>query len=86
MALCPKFSRLHTWLTFIALFPGSIDDATKVAFVAEVERVGRDPVYWVRKEASYAVGALAKVVPQEVVLISLVSSNFLLLVARALTA
>ena len=44
----------------------------KAAFVIEVERVGRDPVYWVRREASFAVGALAKVVPQEVVLISLV--------------
>ena len=51
---------------------GPIDDETKNAFVAEVERVGRDPVYWVRKEASFAVGALAKVVPEEVVIASLV--------------
>ncbi|KIP08182.1 hypothetical protein PHLGIDRAFT_117498 [Phlebiopsis gigantea 11061_1 CR5-6] len=50
---------------------GSIDDEMKAAFVAEVERVGRDPVFWVRKEASFTVGALAKVVSQEVVLISL---------------
>ncbi|GJE95198.1 ARM repeat-containing protein [Phanerochaete sordida] len=50
---------------------GSIDEETKAAFVTEVERVGRDPVYWVRREASFAVGALAKVVPHEVVLISL---------------
>lgn len=50
---------------------GSIDEETKAAFVAEVERVGRDPIYWVRREASFAVGALAKVVPHEVVLISL---------------
>ncbi|KAI0093538.1 armadillo-type protein [Irpex rosettiformis] len=50
---------------------GPIDDETKNAFVAEIERVGRDPVYWVRREASFAVGALAKVVPQEVVLVSL---------------
>ena len=42
------------------------------AFVAEVERVGRDPVYWVRREASFVVGALAKVVPVEVVTSSLV--------------
>jgi hypothetical protein len=41
-------------------------------FVREVERVGRDPVYWVRKEASYALGALAKVVPKEIVIMSLV--------------
>ncbi|KAI1794528.1 ARM repeat-containing protein [Ganoderma leucocontextum] len=50
---------------------GSIADDTKRAFVTEVERVGRDPVYWVRREASFAVGALAKVVPVEVVTSSL---------------
>ncbi|KAI0748296.1 hypothetical protein C8Q80DRAFT_1219502 [Daedaleopsis nitida] len=50
---------------------GSIGEDTKMAFVAEVERVGRDPVYWVRREASFAVGALAKVVPVEVVASSL---------------
>lgn len=41
-----------------------------------MERVGRDPVYWVRREASFAVGALAKVVPQEVVQMSLVCLFF----------
>ena len=51
---------------------GSISEETKRAFVTEVERVGRDPVYWVRREASFAVGALAKVVPEEVVISSLV--------------
>ncbi|KAH9952153.1 ARM repeat-containing protein [Amylocystis lapponica] len=50
---------------------GSIQDDTREAFVAEVERVGRDPVYWVRREATFAVGALAKVVPDEVVIGSL---------------
>ncbi|KAI0327173.1 ARM repeat-containing protein [Cubamyces sp. BRFM 1775] len=50
---------------------GTIGEDTKAAFVAEVERVGRDPVYWVRREASFAVGALAKVVPVEVVTSSL---------------
>ncbi|CAK5277740.1 unnamed protein product [Mycena citricolor] len=50
---------------------GDLDDNTKHAFVREVERVGHDPVYWVRREASYALGALAKVVPEEVVLLSL---------------
>ena len=39
----------------------------------EVERVGRDSVYWVRREACFAVGALSKVVPQEVVITTLVS-------------
>lgn len=51
---------------------GPIDEETKAAFVTEVERVGRDPVYWVRREASFAVGALAKVVSQEVVRVYLV--------------
>ncbi|KAJ6630685.1 armadillo-type protein [Mycena sp. CBHHK59/15] len=50
---------------------GCLDEGTQHAFVKEVERVGRDPVYWVRREASYALGALAKVVPDEVVICSL---------------
>ncbi|KAI0273673.1 armadillo-type protein [Gloeopeniophorella convolvens] len=50
---------------------GILQDDTKMAFVQEVERVAQDPVYWVRKEASYALGALAKVVPIEVIHLSL---------------
>ncbi|KZT68192.1 ARM repeat-containing protein [Daedalea quercina L-15889] len=50
---------------------GGLKEDTKNAFVAEVERVGRDPVYWVRREAAFAVGALAKVVPHELVASSL---------------
>ncbi|KAH9945960.1 armadillo-type protein [Epithele typhae] len=46
---------------------GAISEETKMMFVAEVERVGRDPLYWVRREASFAVGALAKVVSTDVV-------------------
>ena len=42
----------------------------------EVERVARDPIYWVRREASFAVGALAKVVPEDVIIISLVGLFF----------
>lgn len=49
---------------------GCLGEETE-AFVSEVERVGRDPVYWVRREASFALGALAKVVPQEIVICSL---------------
>ena len=44
-------------------------------FVSEVDRVGHDSVYWVRREASFAVGALAKVVPLELVLSSLVGKQ-----------
>ncbi|KAF8163204.1 armadillo-type protein [Crassisporium funariophilum] len=46
---------------------GTLQDDTQRAFVTEVERVGRDRVYWVRREASFALGALAKVVPEEIV-------------------
>ncbi|PFH50675.1 hypothetical protein AMATHDRAFT_75468 [Amanita thiersii Skay4041] len=50
---------------------GYLGEETKHAFVKEVERVGRDPVPWVRTEASFALGALAKVVPEELVQCSL---------------
>lgn len=56
---------------------GSIGEDTKRAFVTEVERVARDSVYWVRREASFAVGALAKVVPVELVTSSLVRLLFI---------
>lgn len=46
----------------------------KFAFVKEVERVAKDPIYWVRREASYTLGALAKVIPIEIVVSSLVST------------
>jgi len=51
---------------------GTLGRETQRAFVREVERVGHDPVYWVRREASFALGALAKVVPEETVISSLV--------------
>lgn len=44
------------------------------AFVKEVECAARDSIYWVRREASFALGALAKVIPEELVISSLVSS------------
>lgn len=49
----------------------SLDEDIQAAFVKEVGRVGRDPIYWVRREASFALGALAKVVPLEIVITSL---------------
>lgn len=58
---------------FLTHFVGSLDEETKQAFVGEVERVAGDPVSWVRTEASFALGALAKVVPVEVIHCSLVS-------------
>jgi hypothetical protein len=55
---------------------GSLAEDTKLTFVKEVQRIGQDPVFWVRREASYALGALAKVVPVEIVVSSLVCRRF----------
>ncbi|KAH6918687.1 HEAT repeat family protein [Coprinopsis sp. MPI-PUGE-AT-0042] len=53
--------------------PGFVTEDIQRAFVQEVERVGRDSAYfYVRREASLALGALAKVVPEDLVLNSLV--------------
>ncbi|KAK0483519.1 armadillo-type protein [Armillaria novae-zelandiae] len=46
---------------------GYVDEQGQNAFVKEVERVVMDPVYWVRRESSFVLGALAKVVPDEIV-------------------
>ena len=48
-----------------------LPEDTVRAFADEVAYIGGDPLYWVRREASFAVGALAKVVPIEVALLSL---------------
>ncbi|KAI6131802.1 armadillo-type protein [Pisolithus croceorrhizus] len=50
---------------------GSLGPDTQRTFVREAERAGKDPVYWVRREASFALGALAKVVPEELVVFTL---------------
>ncbi|KAG6818201.1 hypothetical protein H0H87_000106 [Tephrocybe sp. NHM501043] len=50
---------------------GTLDEDTKEAFVKEVVRVSQDSIYWVRREASFALGALAKVVSEEIVVSSL---------------
>ncbi|KAJ8078672.1 hypothetical protein PM082_012955 [Marasmius tenuissimus] len=50
---------------------GCFDDTTQRAFVNEVERVSHDPIYWIRREACFALGALAKVVPGETVIVTL---------------
>ncbi|TFK29838.1 ARM repeat-containing protein [Coprinopsis marcescibilis] len=51
---------------------GSAEEDVQRAFVTELERIGRDSNYfYVRSEASLALGALAKVVPEELVLSSL---------------
>ena len=64
---------------------GPLSDEMKLAFVKEVQRVARDPIYCVRREASYTLGALAKVVPTEIVALSLVSTVTLDAVKNLLT-
>ncbi|KAG9318787.1 armadillo-type protein [Chiua virens] len=50
---------------------GSLRLDDQRAFVREVERAGKDSVHWVRREASFALGALAKIIPQELVVSAL---------------
>jgi len=58
---------------------GTLEEDVQEAFVREVVRVGRDAEYfYVRREASLALGALAKVVSQELVDFSLVRRIYLL--------
>lgn len=57
----------------------TLQDDIQRTFVKEVERVACDPIYWVRREASFALGALAKVVPEEIINTSLVGYEILIL-------
>ncbi|KXN85478.1 Serine/threonine-protein phosphatase 2A 65 kDa regulatory subunit A beta isoform [Leucoagaricus sp. SymC.cos] len=51
---------------------GTADLTTEVYFIKDVDRSVQDPVYWVRREAAFAIGALARVVPIDFVLKDLV--------------
>jgi hypothetical protein len=51
----------------------ALAEETQLAFVHEVQHAGGDDIWWIRKEACFALGALAKVVPVSVVLPILVS-------------
>ena len=69
-----KFLALEPLRSFFSCnVSGPLSEEMKLAFVQEVERAARDRIYWVRREASYTLGALAKVIPIEVVVSSLVS-------------
>lgn len=57
---------------------GYLPEYAKGMFVAEVARVGTDPIYWVRREAAYALGALAKVVDDEMLLEYLVGLRMII--------
>ena len=55
---------------------GSLRLDDQRAFIREVERAGKDPIHWVRREASFALGALAKVIPEELVVSALVRAAY----------
>jgi serine/threonine-protein phosphatase 4 regulatory subunit 1 len=60
------------------MFPvGFLPEAAKGMFVVEVRRVSVDRVDWVRREAGYALGALTKIVDDEMLHAYLVSRNWL---------
>ncbi len=54
---------------------GVLNEETIQMFTDEVVRVGKNSIYWVRREAAYALGALAKVAPIDILRVSLVSSR-----------
>ena len=66
-------------LSNVTWWLGSLRLDAQHAFVREVERAGKDPVHWVRREASFALGALAKVVPEELVVSTLVRVAYVLM-------
>ena len=49
------------------VFIGPLDDDTLRSFLDEVERIVHDPYFKVRQAASFALGALAKEIPEELV-------------------
>lgn len=53
--------------SLFSLAPGPLDDDTLKSFLDEVERVVHDPYFKVRQAASFALGALAKEIPSELV-------------------
>ena len=65
--------RYHTCVSDVYILTGHLDQEYQSAFVKEIERAGHDQIYWVRREATFALGALAKVVPEELLYASLVS-------------
>jgi hypothetical protein len=48
---------------------------TQCTFMREVEQVGRDPIHWVRREVSFALDALAKIISNELIIDSLMSTQ-----------
>ena len=76
--LLPILSTVDNHTNNFSTIKVPLDQDSQRAFVAEIERSRYDPVYWVRREATFALGALAKVVPEELVFLSLVRDNLAL--------
>ncbi|KIY64231.1 hypothetical protein CYLTODRAFT_107745 [Cylindrobasidium torrendii FP15055 ss-10] len=51
---------------------GYLEPSSHAPFIKEIERFATDSVPWVRRESSFALGALAKAIPSELVQLSLV--------------
>lgn len=52
---------------------GYTPEHVKPVFVAEMGKVAMDTLFWVRREAAFALGALAKIVDEELLIYCLVS-------------
>ena len=66
----PPTSSFHNE-NILKFHAAKLPEDTIRAFADEVAYIGADPLCWVRREASFAVGALAKVVPVEVIFLVL---------------
>jgi serine/threonine-protein phosphatase 4 regulatory subunit 1 len=74
-AVAAKGEYLPCWIVDRSLmygFTGVASEEAKVVFKDEAVRLAQDSVHWVRREAAYALGALAKVVPENTIVSSLV--------------
>ncbi|KAF9053580.1 ARM repeat-containing protein [Hymenopellis radicata] len=58
-------------LMAIATSEGCIEPSSQITLIQPIERFSADPVPWVRRESSFAISALAKTVPDELVHMSL---------------
>ncbi|KIY50963.1 ARM repeat-containing protein [Fistulina hepatica ATCC 64428] len=64
----PAFGRLSSMSLIGAIAAaGSLPSDIENSFVEVVEIACSDPMYWVRREASFAIGALAKSVPERII-------------------
>ncbi|KAF8900628.1 hypothetical protein CPB85DRAFT_1475179 [Mucidula mucida] len=58
-------------LMAIVTSQGCIEPLSQIRFIQPIERFSADPIPWVRRKSSFAISALAKTVPDELVHMSL---------------